>query len=504
MKRWSWLLIAALVAAPALAGEKKKDDKKKKDAPVVQAPQAADPLKQAQDLLAAGNADDAIAVLEKAMPTSGAAALKLGELRETRGELDLAVDAYKAAAGKLEGAAKGEALGRLAVVEDVRGMADAPASAEAAAAADPEGVWPTIALSYRRAHEDKVDEAVALAEKALAAGGGAPAQAALGHALEAKGDLKGAETAYRAAMAEDPNRLVPVIGLASVLRRTGRAAEAEPLLEKVIAASPGAVDAYKEQARVKVALGRADEAIGDANIAAALSENDPEAQRLVVEVKVARALQAVDKGQADFAVQDLTALRDQNPESADVRLGLGRAQIARRDTASAITELTKATELDPKLAEAFYQLGFVQLMMKGDAKAALAPLEKAASLEPQNALYATSFGAALVGAGSFDKAIEVLTAATALPDYDREEGYVALGQAFVNTKRYQDAVAPLEKATALKPDDAGAWATLGWAYFGLKDADKFKDAAGKARSLGYKEPTLLSYLKRVEGGEAIK
>jgi tetratricopeptide (TPR) repeat protein len=503
MKRWSWLLLAALVAAPALAAEKKKDEKKK-DAPVVQAPPSADPLKEAEGLLAAGNADGAIAALEKAMPTSGAAALKLGELRETRGELDLAVDAYKAAAGKLGGAAKGEALGRLAVVEDTRGMADAPASAEAAAAADPGGVWPTIALSYRRAHEDRVDEAVSLAEKALAAGGGAPAQAALGHALEAKGDLKGAETAYRAAIAGDPTRLVPVIGLASVLRRTGRAAEAEPLLAKVIADSPGAVEAYKEQARVKVALGRADEAIGDANIAAALSENDPEAQRLVIEVKVARALQAADKGQADFAVQDLTLLRDQNPESADVRLGLGRAEIARRDAAAAIAELTKATELDPKLADAFYRLGYVQLMMKGDAKAAVAPLEKAASLEPQNALYATAFGTALVGAGSFDRAIEVLTAATALPDYDREEGFVALGQACVNLKRYQDAVAPLERATTLKPDDAGAWATLGWAYFGLKDAEKFKQAAGKARSLGYKEPTLLSYLKRVEGGEAIK
>ena len=49
-----------------------------------------------------------------------------------------------------------------------------------------------------------------------------------------------------------------------------------------------------------------------------------------------------------------------------------------------------------------------------------------------------------------------------------------------------------------------AYAYMGWAYFGLKDADNFKKAAGKARSLGHKEPTLLQYLTRVEGGEAIK
>lgn len=505
MKLWSWLLVAALAAAPALAGEKKKkkDDKKSKEAAAEQV-EVVDPVKEADDLLAAGNADGALAALTKVMATNGDAALKLGVLREARGELDLAVDAYQAAAGLLSGAAKGEALGRMAVVQDTRGMAGAPASAEAAAAADPEGVWPTIALSYRRAHEGQVDEAVTLAQKAVAGGGGAPAQAALGHALESKGNMKAAETAYREAMAQDPSRLAPAIGLASVLRRTGRAAEAEPLLTKVIDASPGAVEAYKERARVKIALGRADEAVGDASIAAALSEDDPDAQRLAIEVRVARALHEADRGQVDLAVQELTQLRDQNPDSADVRLGLARAQIARRDADGAITELTRATELDPKLAEAFYQLGFVQLMKKANAAAAVAPLEQAASLEPENARYATAFGSALAAAGSLDRAVEVLAKTTELPDYDQEQGFAALGQAYVQLKRYKDAVPVLEKATSLEPDDPQAWATLAWAHFGLKDADKFKAAAGKARSLGYKEPTLLSYLKRIEAGEAIK
>jgi Flp pilus assembly protein TadD len=131
------------------------------------------------------------------------------------------------------------------------------------------------------------------------------------------------------------------------------------MLKKVIDSSPGAVEAYKEMARVKMALGRSQQALSDANLAAAMAENDPEAQALVIEVKVARALQDVGAGQTDLAVQDLTQLRDQNPDSAAVRLGLGRAQIARRDAVAALAELQKAVDLDPKNAEAQYQLSCV-------------------------------------------------------------------------------------------------------------------------------------------------
>ena len=276
------------------------------------------------------------------------------------------------------------------------------------------------------------------------------------------------------------------------------------MLAKVIEASPGAVDAYKEMARVKIAQNRPQEALADANLAAAMAENDPEAQALVMEVRVAGALQSLAAGQTDLAVSDLMQLRDKNPESVPVRLGLAKAQVARRDVAGAIAELQKAVELDPKNAEAQYQLGYVLLRMKGDAASAVAPFQKAAALEPANTAYATALGSALVGAQQFAPAIDVLTRSTAQPDYKQPDGFVSLGQAYVQGKRYKDALPVLEKATTIAPDNADAWATLGWAYFGLKDAAKFKEAAGKARTLGYKEPTLLAYLKRIEGGETIK
>jgi len=281
-------------------------------------------------------------------------------------------------------------------------------------------------------------------------------------------------------------------------------AEAEPLLSGVIEASPGAVEAYKEMARVKIALNRADEALGDASIAAAMAENDPSAQGLVLEVKVARALQELRGGNVALAEQDLTQLSQEFPESPEVRLGLARAQLARGDVDAAIVELTKATELAPENEEAWFELGQVQLKRKSDPAGAVPAFEQAVALDPGNPAYTTALGTALVGAQQFDRAVEVLAGPAAAPDYASAEGLFSLGQAYVNLKRYRDAVPVLEKAGGLAPDAASIWATLGWAYFGLKDADNFKMAAGKAKSLGYDEPTLLQYLGRVEGGEAIK
>ena len=502
MTRWV-LLLALLLPLPAGAQEKGKKDEKKPVAPGV----AIDLLKEAEVKSAAGDLDGAIDLLRKAQgaeATAGEASLRLGRALESKYDLDLAIDAYRTAAERLAGPAKGEALGRMAILQDARGMADAGATAQAAAAADPDGVWPTIAMSRLRAREDKGEEAVELAKKAVAAGGGPAAEAAVGYAQEARGDMAAAEAVYRETLAKDPGRSSAAIGLARVLRRTGRAAEAEPLLQKVIDASPGAIEAYKESARVKMALNRASDAVGDAAIAAAMAENDPEAQRLAIEVKAAKALEYLGQGQPSLAAQDLTALRDENPEVAEVRLGLARALVAQRQADAAIVELQKAVELDPNNAEAQFQLGNVSLLLKGNPAAAVGPLEKAVSLEPGNATSRTTLGLALYAQKQYDRAIEELKKVTASPDYNRVDAWLYLGQAYVGAKRYKEAVPALEKATSVAPNSDQAFAFLGWAYFGLKDAQNFKKAASKARSLGHKEPTLLQYLSRVEGGEEIK
>jgi Tfp pilus assembly protein PilF len=507
MKTTLAALGVALVLLPAAYGKDDKDTKAA--APAAPKKSALEMLfEQADQKLAAGDRDAALRTLREAAEqpgTAGAEAqLRLGRVLEIT-EVDAALDAYKAAAGSLTGAGKGEALGRMSVLQEVRITGDPAATADQAIAADEAGVWPTIALSRARSRAKKADEAKALADKAVAADGGAGASAALGFALEAQGDMSGAETAYRAAVAAEASRHEATIGLARVLRKSGRAAEAEPLLQTLLGAVPGAVDGYKESARVKSALGRAVDAMNDATIAATLAdEGDADTKKLAREMAIGKAVAEARAGQADFAIQDLTALRDQNPDAADVRVGLARAYMAKRDVASASTELEKALAMAPDSGEAHFQLGYLNHVLKQDAKTALPEYEKAVALEPENTEYRTNLGAVLAELQQIERAETELGKVTATPGYQKPDAWIYLGGAYLNAKKYKEAVAALEKALALAPEVQMSNAYMAWAHFALKDAASFTKYGAKARSLGYKDARFLDNLTRVEAGEPIK
>jgi tetratricopeptide (TPR) repeat protein len=235
-----------------------------------------------------------------------------------------------------------------------------------------------------------------------------------------------------------------------------------------------------------------------------MAEDNPEAKRLVAEVAVAQGLSELASGQIDLALDSLTALRDREPNLAAARVGLAKVLVAKRQADAAISELQKAVELEPGNAEAHYQLGYVQHVLKVNAAAALPEYEKAVAAEPANVIYRTNLGAALTATKDFDRAVAELTKVTESPGYGKADAWIYIGQAHLGAKRYKEAIAALDKAVAIAPDNDQANAYLGWCYFGLKDSANFKKYAGKARSLGYKEPTLLQYLTRVEAGEAIK
>ena len=494
MRLWIRIVCLALLASPALAQEE------------AAAPTVESLIAEAEAKAAAGQFDEAKEQLKKvkAMPEgAGPGSLALGRVLEELGELDLAMDAFEEASEALSGAAKGEALGHLALAQELRGFVEADATAETALAADPDGAWPLIALARAKARAGAGDEAETAARKAIEAGGGPPAHAALGFALETKGDLAAAEAAYQEGLAKGGD-LTSTIGMARVLRKTGRAAEAEPLLDEAIAKSPGAIATYKEAARVKLAQNRPDEALGDAMTAAVLADHDQEAKALVKEATVGRALSYLGTDRAGLAIPDLQNLIQQEPDLVIAYVGLARAYITMRQPDEAQPYLATALELDPDNAEALYQLGYMRLTLQNDFAGAVEPLEKASGLDASNLAYHLEYGRALKHVQRFDESVAELQKVTESPGYAKAEGWLYLGEAQLGLKNYADAISALGRAAEIAGEVAYVEAMLGWAYFGLKDAESFKQHAGKARDLGYSEPTLLGYLKRIEGGEAIK
>ena len=93
----------------------------------------------------------------------------------------------------------------------------------------------------------------------------------------------------------------------------------------------------------------------------------------------------------------------------------------------------------------------------------------------------------------FDEAEETLTEAI---KYDKGnfEAYYYRGCARINSRKYNEAIADLEKAVELKPDYADAYFNLGRTYYMMHEEDKACENYKLAARYG--RPNLEDYLKR--------
>jgi len=83
-----------------------------------------------------------------------------------------------------------------------------------------------------------VEGAAALAEKAVAAGGGGPSALTLGRILDAQGKTEAAVAAYRDAASAEPASSLALNNLGSVLERTGRLDEAAAAFRRALKVEP--------------------------------------------------------------------------------------------------------------------------------------------------------------------------------------------------------------------------------------------------------------------------
>src|SRR5208282_2061320 len=182
----------------------------------------------------------------------------------------------------------------------------------------------------------------------------------------------------------------------------------------------------------------------------------------------------IDTNQFEAALVPLQKVLAEKPDIAWAHFQLAYAYTALKRPDEARAEYERATTLDPKMSEAFLNLGI--LLSEKDPAAAVPPLRRAVDLLPAQSRPRFLLGQALARSGEIPAAVDSYEAALRLDPRDVEV-VIHLGSLYVGLKRYSDAETKFRAALELEPKSPQA--LLGLAQ--TLDAQKKPEAAAAYR-----------------------
>lgn len=208
-----------------------------------------------------------------------------------------------------------------------------------------------------------------------------------GASAESSGDLQMAEKYYRQALAVRPDYGPALTNLAGVLEKTGRAAEAQRVVDDALRKMPE--KAGPHLAAATLAWGRKDltQVEREALLTIKYDERNVPAMRLM-------AMLFRQQGRLDTARFALDNALEVEPGNALLHLELGHVQKELGDDKAALVSFEKAARLRPTLLEALDNYG-VLLLKQGLASEAANVLSQAAKLDPRSARAMLHLGNAL-------------------------------------------------------------------------------------------------------------
>jgi len=189
----------------------------------------------------------------------------------------------------------------------------------------------------------------------------------------------------------------------------------------------------------------------------------------------------IDTNQFEAALTPLQKFLREKPEVAWAHFQLGYAYTALKRPDEARAEYERATALDPKMSEAFLNLGI--LLTEKDPAAAVAPLHRAVDLLPAQSRPRFLLGLAEERSGDVPSAVESYESALRLDPRDVET-VIHLGNLYVGLKRYPEAETKFRAALEAQPKSPEA--LLGLAQ--TLDVQKKPEAAAAYREYLAVEP----------------
>ena len=265
-------------------------------------------------------------------------------------------------------------------------------------------------------------------------------------------------------------RLDSLLGLS--LAELGQFSDALPRLEKGFkqSADPDTQRMCGLQLlRAYTGLGRGTDAVETALALNKLYPDDPE------------VLYHTGRIYGNQAYVVMMRLHDTAPNSVWMLQAQGEANESDKNYEAAITAFRHVLELDPQRPGIHYRIGRVYLARFNDQRkpddrlAATQEFSAELGIDPGNGNSAYELGVLAEEDGNFEEARqrfeEVLVR---FPQF--EEALVGLGDCYLQMSKPADAVAPLQRATRIRPDDEVAWYRLAHAQRAVGD----KDAAAKS------------------------
>lgn len=183
---------------------------------------------------------------------------------------------------------------------------------------------------------------------------------------------------------------------------------------------------------------------------------------------LANAQAALDRKDYATAATAYQSYLDKKPDDAAVHFQLGYAFTALQKLDDAKIQYQKAIDLNPKMAEAYLNLGLT--LLNSDPITAIAPLQKAAELLPHQPRPQYALGVAYERNKQPLQAIDAYRAAEKLDDQDPET-HLALGRLLLNGHRPADAEPEFRAVLAKQKDSTQAQLGLAQSLAAQKKSD---------------------------------
>ncbi len=177
---------------------------------------------------------------------------------------------------------------------------------------------------------------------------------------------------------------------------------------------------------------------------------------------------AIDAKDYQTAAQDYQDYLAKKPDDALVHFQLGYAYTAMQKPDAAKPEYEAAISLDPKMSAAYLNLGLT--LLSSNPGAAVAPLQKAVELSPDQANPKFYLGTALERSGQVALAMAQYEAADKLDDKNPDV-HAALGRVYLRAGRSSDAEPQFRTALSIRRDSSAAHLGLAESLAAQKKSD---------------------------------